>query len=140
MSAFLTPTAAICARLSSNWTATPVVLENDAAEDQDLTGGFVYCRVNPRNVRFSNINANSPNTRVTGTIEITIFTPINEGGGAGLTAADTIATIFRGQSFSGVVCFNPSVVDKASTKYKNREFWSTILVAPFYYDEILPIL
>lgn len=134
MTGFLTATQAITSRLQANWVTTPILLDGDSAQGVTLDSGFVYCGVHIRESRFASINYPVPKIRTFGAISIDIYTAHNVGIGLGLTYSDTIAGIFRGKQFSGVLCYAPTIYTPQQVQHNLGEFWMTPLVCPFQYD------
>lgn len=135
MTAFKTPAQAILARLEANFTTLPIIGGNDNADGIDVTDGFVQIQTTFIDSNFASINKPSMLVRGTGFITIQILTAVNEGEGTGLDFADTIAVIFRGQSFSDVLCFSPTIDSGRQVKHALGEFWETPLICRFKYDE-----
>ena len=140
MTAFLDQTAAVISRLEANFATLPVVIDNDDASDKDLTSGYVYCEVVWQDARQASINGPNPLFRHTGVVNIEINTPVNQGQGTGLTYAATIAAIFRGQSFSDLLFFAPSIVVAQRQSNQYGEFWMTPVICGFQYDEHFSIM
>lgn len=130
---------AIIDRLNANWTALPVVLDNDDGSGLDLADGFVQVTVQYQDSGIATINGANPKIRTTGVIIFDIFTPQNKGIGLGHNYAGQIGTVFRGQSFSGVVCFAPAIASGRQIDYSVGKYWLTPLLCPFHQDQHVTI-
>lgn len=136
MTAFLDATKAIIARLTANYSDTDIVYDNMAYDPKQGTP-FLYCAVDFQDARPNSIG--SPDTtqnRYFGTIELTMHNVINEGAGDGLAAVEKLATIFRLQTFSGVLCYVPKILAGRQVKLGDGIWWMTPLFIPFKIDAV----
>lgn len=105
----------------------------------DLNIPFIYCSIDSFDseaVSLGKPSVYSAMYRTYGNITISIFTPINEGIGLGLTYADTISSVFRGQNFNNVVCYSPTVLTGRQVAFSTGNWWQTPITCPFQYEEI----
>jgi hypothetical protein len=137
--------AAIRQRLVANWTTTPLLFEN-VEEEQIKTNGqmpdsFVACETLPLMQEQKDLGGgNIRGYRTRGIIKIYIFTPAGDGDGLGMEYADTIAAIFRGKTFDGVVCYAPSIRDSGADKSDAEgRYWRITLGVEFYYDQVFSV-
>lgn len=90
-------------RMAANWTTTDIKYEN---VDYTPTSGSYWVELIIQPGREQGISLPSPVLyRHPGVISINIYGPLNVGTKTIKGYADTIANIFRGQSFDGVNCF-----------------------------------
>lgn len=98
MGGFASERAAIEKRMSDNWTTTPIVFDNVSHRPTD--SNYVVLTIQNAAAEQIEIKNTSPRHRYTGLISIEISTPQNTGSQTARTYADTIAAIFKNQSFS----------------------------------------
>jgi Bacteriophage related domain of unknown function len=100
---------AVGARLQSNWTATPVVIDDTTGEG---TGdGSPYVTVEYPAAQENQITVGSPGNNIfreTGAFRIKIISPTGQGLDQPLIWIDQLRAIFRGKQFNGVTTFAPS--------------------------------
>lgn len=121
-------------RLQANWATTPIVLDNDNADDYDLSSGFIYATVNFTDSDIASINGLNSINRIMGIFELHINTPIDEGIADGLGIADTLTAAFQAREFSGVICKSAKVASPKQISYKKGEYWVTPVYIPFWSD------
>ena len=105
----------------------------------DQTNPFVYFAVDFRDSAAITLGTSTDgNTRyrLYGNIEAAIFTPVNSGVGLGMQYADTISSVFRGQTFLNVVCLAPEVSSGRQVKFATDNWWSTPVFIPFEYNTL----
>lgn len=131
--------ASIKTRLASNWSTTPVFLQNkpdQAAVDTDGTAlPFVYFEVLGGTDEQVSIGAPGNNTfRRTGIIAAHVFVPLKTGDDTALSYAVQIGAIFRGQSFGAVTCEGATIAggDKGDD---DGLYWRRSVTVPFWTDE-----
>jgi len=112
MGSFADERAAIEKRLKDNWTTTPVVFDNVGFRPTD--SAYVAIFIQNASATQIELTGATPRHRYTGLISIQIFTDANSGSNTARTYADTIAAIFRNQTFSSgnsgtIVCRSPNV-------------------------------
>lgn len=134
MADFLNISKAVVGRLQANYSGLPILINNDDADELSLQAGFIYVSTVVGDSRTASINAYNARFRTTGLIEISIMSPVNEGENAALTLADTLAAIFRGKSFSNMVCFAPFIDRGQKVEYNKGNFWRVDLFCPFKYE------
>lgn len=130
---YLTAVSQIVSRLTSNWTTTDIITDN--VNYTPVAGtSFIFCSVDFMDSFPASIG--SPQVtgalyRGLGNIEIDIYTPVNEGVGLGASYASTISAIFRGQTFSNIVCFSPTVISGREVGFLTGNWWQTPLICSF---------
>ena len=96
--------SAIAARMSSNWSTTPIAWEN-----RDFTpptsGGWVELTVLGNTGQTRGINGDVGAVRDSGLIAINIYTPEGSGTATGRGYADTLAALFEHERFSGITTY-----------------------------------
>lgn len=131
MGAFQDIRAAIEARLSSNWTTTPIAWDN---VEYDPTPATSFIRLIVDEVDSTQVSmATTPCHRIVGLIHIMIMVPINTGTNVARGYADTLAGIFRNADFSGVKCQSPRIRRVGDV----GEYYQYSLLTPFYTDKYL---
>lgn len=112
MGSFADERAAIEKRLKDNWTTTPIVFDNVGFRPTDSE----YIAIFIQNAAATQIEltGSTPRHRYTGLISIQIFVNANSGSQTARSYADTIAAIFRNQTFSSgssgtIICRTPNV-------------------------------
>lgn len=136
---YATTSTNIAARLAAQFSALPVIWENDNGDGVNLSSGFVGAEVAFSQNRFASINWPTPRTQLNGIIILDVCSPVNAGALAGLQYADQLHTIFSGKVFNGIHCF-VGHVDKASKiEYAKGEFWRTPFMCNFYVREWLDV-
>lgn len=141
MTAFMTATKNIVQRLTANWdgVTTPIVYDN--VDYTPVEGvNFLYFSVSFQDAfQASLYNSNGITEdrlyRHVGVIEANIFTALDKGIGEGFTLADTLSSIFRGVTFSGVTCLAPRILSGRQTVFGNGKWWSTPVFIGFQYDQ-----
>lgn len=136
--------SAIRARLAANWATTPILYEN-LDEGLIKTSGvmpasFVVCEIicfdnNPADIG----SPDTPRYRTEGTIRLHILTPGNRGDGLGLEYADTLAAIFRGKEFSGVVCSGAGLRGGGEKADAAGNYWRMVVGVDFHYDKVFNV-
>lgn len=112
MGSFADERAAIEKRMKDNWTTTPIVFDNVGFRPTD--SAYVAIFIQNASAQQIEIKGTTPLHRYSGIIAIQIFTDANSGSNTARTYADTIAAIFRNQSFSygnsgTIFCRSPNV-------------------------------
>lgn len=112
MGSFADERAAIEKRMKDNWTTTPVVFDNVGFRPTD--SAYVAIFIQNASATQIELTGATPRHRYTGLISIQIFTDANSGSNTARTYADSIAAIFRNQTFSSgssgtIVCRSPNV-------------------------------
>ncbi len=134
MTAFYDAASAIRSRMQANWSATPIVWENTPSEPTPGTA-FVFLEILNADAFQASIGA--PTSRLyrhTGVIQAHVFTPVNKGTKDALQHADAIAAIFRGQTFSGVLCFAPRI-GGGELADDDGNWWRVTVSIPFQFDK-----
>ena len=135
MTAFYDAASAIRSRMQANWSATPIVWENAPSEPAAGTP-FVFFEVLGGDAFQASIGAPSSRLyRHTGVIQAHVFTPVNKGSKDSLQYADSIAAIFRGQTFGGVLCFAPRIGSGAPAD-DDGNWWRVTVTIPFQFDKV----
>ena len=132
---------AIRSRLSANWATTPILYENLNEATVQTAGenpeAFIVLEIIPLTNEQLDIGAlNAVRYRTRGTIRIHILTPASEGDGLGLEYADTLAAIFRGKEFGGVVCYGVTPRGGGEKADPAGRYWRLTLGVDFYCDKI----
>ena len=133
MTAYATATKAIVDRLIAQWNTTPIVISNTDYAAVEGTS-FVHCHVHWSGADQVAFGDTQNRFRHEGEILIEILTPSDSGPGLGLEYADSIAAIFRAKSFGGVECMAAQVTGSSKAGPLGN-FWNTILIIPFYFDQ-----
>jgi hypothetical protein len=131
-----TAIAAIRQRLDAVWVATLLVHESRShtpAADQ----AFLLCEIAPSPAAFASIGA--PDARLVrrpGSILIHVHVPLSEAdpAAAAQAHATSVAGIYEGAEFSGVVCRAATVGAGAES---GGAFWRVTVTIPFVFDEIV---
>lgn len=123
--------AAIEARLSTNWTTTPIAWDNVAYTPAANTA-FIRPLIEEVDAKQVSMST-EPCHRVTGLLHIMIFVPVNTGTNTARGYADTIAGIFRNADFSGVKCQSPRIRRVGDL----GEWFQYSVVIPFFFDKAL---
>ena len=133
MGAFTDAENAIRQRLAAAWTTTPVVYENQPYEAPGTTP-FVFCEILQGGADQMSLGSTTLRLyRLTGIIILNIFTPAGTGTKLGNEYADSLATIFRGVSFSGVLTFAPRKSSNSGPTDDGK--WHRIsIITPFQFD------
>ena len=133
----LTPAAAIEARLKANWSTSPVFLPNEINKPLRDNGGepltFVVLEFPGGTAEQETIGSPGNNVfREHGGFLIHIQVPMGSGASLARQYAETIAAIFRGQTFDGVRCWapNPPQEDTAS----DGAWFGVSFFTPFQWD------
>jgi len=69
--------------------------------------------------------------RNVGIISVNIYVPLHTGTAEGKALADTAAAVFRSQSFNGITCRSPKVVEVGEV----GEWYVINMSVPYYRDE-----
>ena len=107
---FAAAKAAIRARMTANWTATPIAHPNEPFALPDPPAAYVFFEVVGTDgdaVAFGSPGANR--WQNTGQIWAHVFVPSYSGDELATTHAAAIGAIFRGVTFSDVTCFAPVI-------------------------------
>lgn len=125
---------AVIARLQANWTSTPLILPNQDAEPPAAGSAFVTVQFPTGKETFIGMAAAGSRTmRETGTVRIVVSVPTGQGLDVGLEYCGTLASLFRLQTFSGVVCFEASPpIDNDSGDDGN--YWVLSTSISYQYD------
>lgn len=143
--------AAIQARVTANWTLTPiaqVTFENEQFDiPVDGNGDpveWVYVEIMGGRGELAGFGKKDANLiRRNGIIMCHAFTPINIGGARALELAEGAGALFATKSFSGIQCWvpNPPSPPAGDTELGNRavngSWWRTYVTIPFQYDEVM---
>lgn len=136
--------AAIGQRLAAGWTTTPILNENlDESLIQtsgEMPDSFIVLEI--LYLTNDQVDIGDPGHRryrTRGVIKIHILTPTNKGDGLGLEYADTLAAIFRGKSFSGVICYGATMRGQQEKASADGRYWRVTLGIDFYSDKIFDI-
>ena len=133
MASFKDARVAIESRFSTMWGATTPISWENARFEQTAGTSFVHLNVfGGRSFQASMGDVSNRLFRDPGQIEITIFTPIDDGPGPGLDLADSVAAIFRAVEFSGVLTFAPRIGRPESTD--NGNWYSTTVLTTYQFD------
>lgn len=131
-------------KLKSEWTAHPVVFENQAIPELKDSDGepapFAYCEMLMSGSQI--IGSGTPGqqtTREDGEIEVTVFVPINTGRSSAREYAVEIGEIFRNQKFFDVdpTAYIRTMVpelqssEKSTSENPNGNWWSVSVAIPF---------
>lgn len=131
--------SAIRSRLATEWAllhpSIPVRYENTA--HPETTPPFIYLSITFMGSNQVAIGSGASNRkyRHNGLIIVGIYTAANSGPGDASQYADEIANIFRGQTFSGVVCLAP-VADRGRPADEKGNYWLKTLTCEFYSDSL----
>lgn len=136
--------AAIRQRLADNWTTTPILYENLNAASIKTSGAAPDAFIALEILTLLNEQADMGDPtlrryRTRGVIKIHIFTPASQGDGLGLQYADTLAAIYRGKSFSGVVCSGASIRGIGNGAEATGNYWRQTLAVEFYADKVFNV-
>jgi len=126
---------AVEARLSDNWTTTPIAYEN-VPFSEPSNGRYVAVHVLTGQGTQEDI-CPSPRHRYQGLIQIRITVPANEGTELAKSYADTISALFRSVSFSAgssgtILCRTPSIL---SLGVQDGQF-TLVISVPYQRDVI----
>jgi hypothetical protein len=126
---------AVEARLSDNWTTTPIAYEN-VPFSEPSNGRYVAVHVLTGQGTQEDI-CPSPRHRYQGLIQIRITVPANEGTELAKSYADTISALFRSVSFSAgssgtILCRTPSIL---SLGIQDGQF-TLVISVPYQRDVI----
>lgn len=125
--------AAIEARLSANWTTTPIKFDN---VDYKPTTQAAWIELQIATGEQSAVSLGGIGAtlyRNVGIISITVNVPLNSGGRTAKGYADSIAAIFRGQQFSSITCRGATI-----TQIGEVDGWFKYNVSiPYFRDEAL---
>jgi uncharacterized protein DUF4128 len=129
---FANEAKAIEQRLATNWgTTTPI--KNDNVNYSPVTGtAYIELQIhNAQGVRVT-VGSTNPLYRYPGIISMNIFGPLNAGTRILKGYADSLADIFRGATFSGIICRTPKI-----TRLGGVEGWFVYNVSiPFQRDAV----
>lgn len=133
MGGYASERAAIEKRVKDNWSTTPIVFDNVGFRPAD--SNYVSVAILNASANQLEINGASPKHRYTGIISIQIFTDANSGTQTARTYADTIAAIFRNQSFSHsdsgtITCRTPNAIRAGVVDGR----YQLNLTVPYYRD------
>ena len=128
--------AAIRQRLDAGWIATPVVHEGRAPAP-NADEAFLLCEVAPSPAAFASIG--TPDARLVrrpGAILVHVFVPLSEADpdAAARVHAVSVAQLYEGAEFSGVVCRAATVGTGGES---GGAFWRVTVTIPFVFDEIV---
>lgn len=118
-------------RFKNAWTTTPIKFDNVVFTPISTTTSFVELSIT--NGQSFQASLGAPALyRHPGNISINVRTRLQIGSKLARQYADSIATIFRGQTFDGIVCRAPKV-----TRLGEIDGWFMYNVGiPFFRDEI----
>lgn len=125
---------AVAARLSANWTATAIVLDDTA--DQGPGDGSPYITVQYPTSQENQITIGAPGSNVfreTGVLRIVLSSSTGTGIDQPLIWIDQLRAIFRGKQFSGVTTFAPSPGVENNSNYVAGRFVMSFAV-PYQFD------
>lgn len=124
---------AIQSRFKTMWEAAhptvPIIYDNVKGKHPE--GGFVQLRI----LNGASALAGLGQTklyRYPGVISVDIYHPLRKGTKAVDQYADTIDDIFRGQSFSGILCRATERIDLGESEH----YWRTNVSVPFQRDKL----
>ena len=136
-----TPAAAIEARLAANWTTTPVFLADEINDPPEPPSPFVVLEFPGGFSRQYTIGSPGSNVWLEeGAFMIHVMVPVGIDPGSGLpwrkvarNYAETIAQIFRGQTFAtSVICYAP--LPPQESERANGNYWGVSFGVPFHYQ------
>lgn len=127
-------------RLAANWSTTPILYENMNIEQISTNGqqpeSFVYCEIVPYSNQQISLGGEGERLyRTEGFLYLHVFTPMGRGAGLADTYMDTLAAIFRGKEFSGVVCYDVTQFGESGKGDDDGRYWRTSLQCRFEYDQ-----
>jgi len=128
---FADESKAIELRLDANWGSTTPI-KSDNVDYTPVTGTtYIELQIhNAQGVRVT-IGTQNPLYRYPGIISINIYGSLNEGTRTLLGYADSIADIFRGATFSNLICRTPKI-----TRIGELDGWFVYNVSiPFHRDK-----
>jgi len=115
------------ARFYANWTTTPIAWQN---VHYDPTANTAYVEFQVVEAESEVVALSDLLYRNIGIISINIYVPLNQGLQTAKSYADSIKTIFAGQSFNEITCRAASV-----TTLGEQDGWFVINVSvPFFWD------
>lgn len=126
--------AAIRARLTANWTATPVIYPNESSATPGDAAAFLT-------VQFpvalgDQITVGAPGNNVfrdSGAIRFVLAVPIGSGLEQGLAWIDQLRTLFRSVKFASVTTYAPSPAVENNAN-DDGNYWVLSFSVPFYAD------
>ncbi len=132
MTTLAAATSAIRARLAANWTTTAVAWPNEKFAAQETP--WVAVEIRGSGEEQLSIGAPGANLfRAAATLWLHVFVKRNTSDATALAYAEQLAAIFRGQSFSGVLCQAASIYggDEGS---EDGKWWRRSVAVPFDFD------
>lgn len=130
-----TPAAAIEARLRANWTATPIQTSNVVEDLPEPPAAFIALEFPGGGAEQITIGAPGANLfREDGAFMLHVFVPLGAGAAVARGHADTLAAIFRAQSFDGVRCWAPFPPQESATSDGN--YWGLSFGVPYQFDRL----
>lgn len=135
MTIFATIEQAIRERLAANWLTTPIKYENTPSPAVEPPFVYLETRFVGSDQVSIGTGASARRYRQRGLIIIGIYVTKNAGAGLAAQYADSIAAIFRGQTFGGVVCLAP-VPDRGRPADDEGNYWLKTLTCEFYSDAL----
>jgi len=132
--------AAIEKRLADNWSTTPILFENMSLSQLEVAGkkpdSFVFIEITPyAQEQISLGRAGDRLYRTEGFIFLHVFTPLGTGGGLADNYMDSLASIFRGTEFDGVLCYDVMQSGEAGKGDDEGRYWRTSLRCKFQADK-----
>lgn len=128
---FSTARRDIESRFQNNWIATRVAYDNIDFETPDRKNKEYWVRLRVFEDTANRINIGNPGVhRVSGSIVVELYAPLNTGTNLLRQYADTASSIFRDQVFNGVQCR-----EAIPTNVGELDGWYVYNVTvPFFYD------
>jgi hypothetical protein len=124
--------AAFEQRMANNWSTTDIWFDNVPYKP---TSGTSYVRFSilPGESQQTTIGGSANIHRNVGILDISIFTPEQQGTKVGKQYADTIAAIFRDVTFSNITCRSPYITDNGIS----GGWYHLTLTVPYWRDDCL---
>lgn len=128
---FATARRDIEGRFMDNWATTRIKYDNINFKPPRGDEYWVQCKIFEDNT--NRINIGTPGIhRVSGTIIIELYAPLNDGTQTIRSYADDVAAIFRDAQFNGVQCR-----EAVPTNIGESDGWYQYMVSvPFFYDGV----
>jgi hypothetical protein len=137
--------AAIEARLTANWTTTPIAFENAASDPVVLDGNsvpipWVFCEVETDAAGIRGVGTPGSHTVLeTGVVRVTVFVPVGTERATAQQYADSIGEIFRVKQFydtdpgACVRTWTPTVSlgRPAETQNPAGSWWAVSVAIPY---------
>jgi len=127
---------AVNARLTANWAATTLITPNSTSETPTDGSSFLtvqYPVANSEQVGLASVG--NRNYREEGVIRLVLSVPRGQGNAQALTWCETLRTLFRGASFSGVRCWEASPPVENNDN-EDGQYYVLSVSVPYYFDVI----